>query len=102
MVRAAFFLKEDQANAMDDLRKTKEAPANTGRDLLTTPEAQEATGNLSRMTLLRLRKSGQLGFYTLADGRSIRYSRKKHIEPYLQSREHPAHERKPRAMRFVN
>jgi excisionase family DNA binding protein len=67
--------------------------------LLTTKEVAELFG-LSRMTLLRLRTRGQLSFFTLGDGRSIRYA-PEDLEKYLQSRVRPAYERKHRSM-FVN
>ncbi len=53
--------------------------------LLKEDEVIELTG-LSRMTLFRLRKKQQIGFYLLADGRTIRYS-PEHVEKYLKSRE---------------
>lgn len=63
--------------------------------LLTDKEVAHLTG-LSRMTLHRLRRKRQISFFTLADGRSIRYA-PQHIETYLASRERPARERKKRS-----
>ena len=61
--------------------------------LLTDKEVAELTG-LSRVTLFRLRRKRQISFFTLADGRSIRYA-PQHIETYLLSHERPARAKKP-------
>lgn len=68
--------------------------------LFTSKQVAEAL-QVSRMTLLRLREKRRIGFFTLADGRSIRFSAQ-HIEAYLKGRERPAREPKQRSSAYVN
>ncbi len=67
------------------------SPTNEADKILTEPEAEQFL-RLSRMSLIRNRQSGRLGFFRL--GGRVAYSMQRHLLPFLELCEQPARQQK--------
>ena len=73
--------------------KKQNSPAHEADEILTEVEAQKFL-RLSRMSLIRNRQAGRLGFFRLGGGR-VAYSLQRHLLPFLASCEQPARKERP-------